>query len=87
MANAEFISDSPWAQVPLVELAQYMRPVSRKHDFAALDQLLIATITVDLKEVLELREVGCDAFGPAIRALDLNRRRWLGPIHGRLSRP
>jgi hypothetical protein len=59
-----------------------MIPAGCQHDIAALGQPLKGGTAVDLNDALELRQVSSGAFGPVIRAVEVNPRRRLGSVPG-----
>src|SRR6478609_3520283 len=50
----------------LIEVTPYMRPAERKADLAAIGQLTVAGITIDLQNSLEALEVGDRPLGLAV---------------------
>ena len=60
-----------------VEVTPYMRPAERKPDVAALGQLAVAGIAVDLQDALEAIEMGDRPLGFAIGRVDIGNARWI----------
>ena len=54
-----------------------MRPAECKADVAAVGQLAVAGIAVDLKNALKPLEMGDGPFGLAIGCVDLHDARWM----------
>src|SRR3954453_13910431 len=65
-----------------VEVTPDMRPAERKPDVAALGQLTVAGIAVDLQNSLEALEVGDGPLGLAIGRIDIGNDRWIQPAPG-----
>ena len=59
-----------------------MSPARRQLDIAAVAKPLEAGITVDLNDAFELRQMRGGTFGPAIGAVEIDRRRRIGPVPG-----
>src|SRR3981189_947921 len=61
----------------LIKPAPNMRPAERKADVAAIGQLAVAGITVDLQNALEALHMGDWPFRFAIGCVDVNGARWV----------
>src|SRR3984893_4620832 len=66
----------------LVEVTSYMRPAERKPDVAAIGQLTVAGIAIDLQNSLEALEVGDRPLSFAIGRVDIGNARWIRPTPG-----
>ena len=60
-----------------LEVTPYMRPAERQPGVAALGQLAVAGIAVDLQDALEAIEMGDRPLGFAIGRVDIGNARWI----------
>lgn len=67
-----------------VELAPRMGPARRQLDIAAGAKPLEAGIAVDLNDPFEPRQMSSGTLGATIRAVKVDRRRWISPAPGPL---